>query len=111
MLPCDLDLKAYSDITPSLRALSLDIHLGSQCHPRWEGMVWFLSSSIVEPGVRGVDCVNKDVDIGWGEAEGMVSWVPEVEDELVATAGVVLMELLGVDVEGVGHNEGGETAT
>ena len=52
-----------------------------------------------------VDCVNKDVDIGWGDAEGTVSRVPEVEDEPAAMAGVVLVELLGVDVKG------GETAT
>ncbi len=74
-------------------------------------MVWFLLSSIGEPGVCGVDCVNEDVDIGWGKAEGTVSQVPEAEDELAATAGVVLMELLGVDIEGVGLGKGGEMAT
>ena len=58
-----------------------------------------------------VDCIDEDVDIGWGKAEGTVSQVLEAEDELAATAGVALVELLGVDVEGVGHDEGGETAT
>ena len=51
-----------------------------------------------------VDCVDEDVDIGC-EAKGTVSRVPEVEDEPAAMAGVALVELLGVDVEG------GETAT
>ena len=53
----------------------------------------------------GVDCIDEDIDIGWGEAKGTVSQVPEVEDEPAAMAGVALVELLGVDVEG------GETAT
>ncbi len=65
----------------------------------------------MEPGVRRVDCIDEDVDIGWGEAKGMVSQVPEVEDEPAATAGVALMELLGVDIKGVGLDEGGEMAT
>ena len=61
--------------------------------------------------MHGVGSVIDDNDIAWDGAGGMVKQVLEVEEELVATSRVMLVELLEVDVGVVWLNEGWETVT